>query len=124
MLSLLFIGVAGCTHSEAILQSICLQTLSVCLQESQAAPTLKPFTSSPHQQPALQGLHHTQQGIPFVDIHTLDEDDDYCKTYAVLVEGLKQLLDKLDTEGSDADLHLQLQNQTRHAVSVPCSCAE
>jgi hypothetical protein len=72
----------------------------------------------------LQGLHHTQQGIPFVDIHTLDEDDDYCKTYAVLVEGLKQLLDKLDTEGSDADLHLQLQNQTRHAVSVPCSCAE
>ncbi len=59
-----------------------------------------------------------------MDTHTLDEDEDYCKTYAVLVEGLKQLLDKLDIEGSDADVHLQLQNQTRAAVSLPCSCAE
>lgn len=86
---------------------------------------MKPFsTSSQHQQPALQGLHHTQQGIPFVDTHTLDEEEDYCKMYAVLVEGLKQLLDRLDTEGVDADVHLQLQNQTRAAVSLPWSCAE
>ncbi|DBB07219.1 TPA: hypothetical protein ACH3X1_011783 [Trebouxia sp. C0004] len=85
-------------------------------QEPQTASTPKPFsTSSQHQQPALQGLHHTHQGIPFMDTQTLDEDDDYCKTYAVLVEGLKQLLNKLDTEGVDANLHLQLQNQTRAA---------
>ena len=59
-----------------------------------------------------------------MDTHPLDEDQDYCKTYAVLVEGLKQLLSRLDTEGVDDDLHLQLQNQTRAAVSLPCSCGE
>ncbi len=96
-----------------------------CLQELQAASTVKlSSTSSQHQQPALQGLHHTQQGIPFVETHTLDEEEDYCKTYAVLVEGLMQLLDRLDTEGADADVLKQLQNQTRAAVSLRCSCAE
>lgn len=47
----------------------------------------------------------------------LDQDDDYCKTYAVLVEGLKQLLGKLDTEGTSPQLQLELHNQTRAAVS-------
>ncbi len=59
-----------------------------------------------------------------METHTVNEEEDYCKTYAVLVEGLKQLLDRLDTEGAEADVHLQLQNQTRAAVSLRCSCAE
>ena len=48
----------------------------------------------------------------------LDADADYCKTYAILVDELRQLLDKMDQEGPNADLRLELQNQTRAAVSV------
>ncbi|KAA6427395.1 MAG: hypothetical protein FRX49_02059 [Trebouxia sp. A1-2] len=91
-------------------------SVNILQGNGQESPNLKPFSiSSQHQQHALQGLHHTQQGFPALDTHSVDEEEDYCKTYAGLVEGLKQLLDRLDTEGCDADMHLQLQNQTRAA---------
>ena len=48
----------------------------------------------------------------------LDQEDDYCKTYAVLVDGLKQLLDRMQQDGNDDGIQLELYNQTRAAVST------
>ena len=64
----------------------------------------------------LQG--HTQQPSPSGPATYLDQDDDYCKTYAVLVEDLQQLLARLEAEPSSSELQLELQNQTRAAVST------
>ncbi|KAL3160488.1 hypothetical protein ABBQ32_010799 [Trebouxia sp. C0010 RCD-2024] len=61
----------------------------------------------------LQG--HTQQPSPSGPATYLDQDDDYCKTYAVLVEDLQQLLARLEAEPSSSELQLELQNQTRAA---------
>lgn len=63
----------------------------------------------------LQG--HTQQPSPSGTGTYLDQDHDYCKTYAVLVDDLRQLLARLHAEPSSSELQLELQNQTRAAVS-------
>ena len=47
----------------------------------------------------------------------VDHDDDYCKSYAVLVEELNKLLKSLEAGGSTPELQLEIQNQTRAAVS-------
>ena len=55
-----------------------------------------------------------------MDTNSLDSDDNYCKEYAVLVEGLQELLSEKELGASDADWQLELQNQTRAAVGYPC----
>ena len=60
---------------------------------------------------------HTHQPYPSVTASLVDEEDDYCKTYAVLVDDLKKLLGQLGAGPSTPELQLELQNQTRAAVS-------
>ena len=70
------------------------------------------------QEPALAELQHGDE-LPRLSGRgsQLDQDDDYCRTYAVLVEGLKELLSRLDLQGSSPELQRELQHQTRSAVS-------
>lgn len=60
---------------------------------------------------------HMHQPYPSGTANLLDQDDDYCKTYAVLVDDLKKLLGQLDAGPSTPELQLEVQNQTRAAVS-------
>lgn len=60
---------------------------------------------------------YMQQPYPPGTASHVDQDDDYCKSYAVLVEDLNKLLKSLDGGGSTPELQLEIQNQTRAAVS-------
>lgn len=71
------------------------------------------------QEPSLSELQHGHDLPTLSGTGTLlDQEDDYCKTYAVLVEGLRVLLSRLNSEGSSPDLQRELQHQTRSAVSA------
>lgn len=60
---------------------------------------------------------HIHQPYPSGTASLVDQDDDYCKTYAVLVDDLKNLLGQLGAGPSTPELQLELHNQTRAAVS-------
>ena len=60
---------------------------------------------------------HIHQSYASGTASIVDEEDDYCQTYAVLVDDLKKLLGQLVARPSSPELQLELQNQTRAAVS-------
>ena len=78
-----------------------------------------------HFQQAQFQKDHIHQPYPSGTASLVDQDDDYCKTYAVLVDHLKKLLGQLDAGASTPELQLELKNQTRAAVSgcIPFSLA-
>lgn len=56
-----------------------------------------------------------------MDTDSQHGDGDYCQQYAVLVEGLRKLLNEMKGP-PDAEWQLELQNQTRAAVGHLFRC--